>query len=173
MVSEGTPAAVSSSLQPTNRGPLSRRKWLDIRRAARIAREEGVRLVVHGIVVDAEEPREQPRLQPRDWSLLRRSTEPVASVQQRSYSAPNTPQTVRKREQRSRDRLADFNSKRRRQLIASSSRISTFLSQFRLNRKWQVFIGWRQQQQQQQPPTSFELRKLDGLAASWKLGPRG
>jgi len=150
MVSAGTTAAASSSLQSSNRGLLSRRKWLDIRRAARIAREEGVRLVVHGIVVDAEEPREQPRLQPRDWSLLRRSTETVASVQQRSDSAPNPPQTVRKREERSRDRLVAFNSKRRRQLIASSPRIQTLLRQFRWNRMQSVWIQWKQQQQQQQ-----------------------
>jgi len=145
--------------------------WFDVRYAARIARDEGVQIVVHGVAVSASiqiEPQEQPRQQPRDWSSLRQPMEPVAPVQPRSDIAPNTPQTMRKREQRSQDRLSAFNSKRRRQLIASSPRIQTFLKQFRWNRMQQVWIPWKQQQQQQkqqqQQQQEAAARRLQAFA---------
>ena len=77
---------------------------------------------------------------------------------------------MRKREQRSRDRLSVFNSKRRRQLIASSPRIQTFLRQYRWTRMQQVWTEWQQlqleQKQQQQKQAAYEatVRRLQAAA---------
>ena len=54
---DARPTTSAGSSPTATRGRLSERAWADVRRAARLAREEGVQLTMHGISINDCESR--------------------------------------------------------------------------------------------------------------------
>jgi hypothetical protein len=113
--------AVKPSLPSATRGRLSARAWADVRIAARIAREEGVALDVHGVHI-TNISRRKP--------MLKEKCNKVQHGQQRMAEAANpkqptavvdeaSPQPRSKRAARSAQRLLDFQERKRAAAIAA------------------------------------------------------
>ena len=74
LCSYSTTADQMSTVKPkaaaTNRGLLTARHWQDIRRAARLARSEGVTLILHGITIDPTARGQENQPQPENTSPM-------------------------------------------------------------------------------------------------------
>ena len=110
--------ARSAEAGPTptaKRGRLNDRAWRDVRRAARIAREEGVSLRVHGVEVTG--------LLKQQWVAKRcvhvakqQPAESAASKQASAAAGDSSQPQLSRRQQRSAQRLLEFQEKKRAQL---------------------------------------------------------
>ena len=107
--------ARSAEAGPTptaKRGRLNDRAWRDVRRAARIAREEGVSLRVHGVEVTG--------LLKQQWVAKRcvhvakqQPAESAASKQASAAAGDSSQPQLSRRQQRSAQRLLEFQEKKR------------------------------------------------------------
>ena len=110
--------ARSAEAGPTptaKRGRLNDRAWRDVSRAARIAREEGVSLRVHGVEVTG--------LLKQQWVAKRcvhvakqQPAESAASKQASAAAGDSSQPQLSRRQQRSAQRLLEFQEKKRAQL---------------------------------------------------------
>ena len=113
--------AAKGSPQTAKRGRLSERAWADVRHAAKVAREEGVTLKVHGIEVTGllKQHTKVPR---KSCKVLQKPAETAATMKP---SAPaddsSSPAPLSKRKERSAQRLLEFQKKKRAELFAKKS----------------------------------------------------
>ena len=114
----------SASGSPTTaatRGRLSERAWADVRRAARLAREEGVKLCVHGVLVSPVLQKLQHRMIPGRRATHGRQQPAETAVQKQSMPTAvdeASPPALSKRHQRSAERLQEYQEKKRAALVA-------------------------------------------------------
>ena len=95
------------------RGRLSERAWLDVRRAARLAREvPGVALRVHNVTVTGllKQQKVTPTLLHK---VQKKPTESVAPTLPSAMVDKASPSPLNKRQQRSAQRLQEFQEKKR------------------------------------------------------------
>ena len=137
------PTALRSSSAAT-RGWLNERQWLDVRKAARIARAERVVLKVHGVAVGSLRKRRTVCNQKGgvDKEQQQKSAESAVPMQLADSDA-SSPPPLSKRRQRSRDRLLEFQRQKRTKLLAASTRVQLFLRQFRWQRMQNVWTAWK------------------------------
>ena len=140
------------------RGQLNERQWQDVRTAARIAREEGVSLKVHGVDVGAP---------------LRQCCK-VGGMQEQQHqmlpSGGEVPQPLSKRQQRSQARLLEFQGRKRKQLLGASTRVQRFLKDFRWKRLMDVWTAWKRKQLVQSRLRSLLWRDWTRPLESWSPG---
>ena len=103
--SKGSPPAAM-------RGRLSERAWADVRIAAKLAREEGVTLKVHGIEVTGllKQQKVHPVLRIK---VQKKPTETVAPTLPSTTAADAAPPPMSTRQRRSQQRLLEFQEKKR------------------------------------------------------------
>lgn len=90
-------------------GCVSARRWKDLRQAARLARTEGVTLIMHGITISPLSAHGgKENRQPAGNGEKAKTMRDTKAHQQTESDAP-APATVSKRQQRSLQRLAQFN----------------------------------------------------------------
>jgi hypothetical protein len=144
---------VVDSQLATTRCRLTDDQWEDVERAARIARANGVKLTVHGIVIAAVSPRQYRQPQPVDAADNRRGRRVQAETAKatRPAASVGTKRSL-KRKQRSMERLVEFQARKRKALIASSTRIQYFVKTFRWVRMQNAWTEWMAAQQPPQPP---------------------
>lgn len=176
-------AAACGPSQPSaaKRSRWDERRWADIRRAAEIARDTGVQLVVHGVTITAAAVR-QPQPAAAASGGQQRTLAAVEATQPARQAAtdgmesppPGAPQPLSRRQlrskQRSQQRLAEFQSQKRKLLISQSQRISQFLRQFRRNRMHLVYTVW--QLQQKQDPEQRAQQQLARWISSRPVGSK-
>ena len=114
-------AAAKGSLPTAKRGRLSERMWADVRRAARIAREEGVTLRVHHGGVDITGVLKQQAKAPRPLvhKAQKKPVEAAEPILPSTTADETSPPTLSKRKQRSTQRLLEFQEKKRAALFAA------------------------------------------------------
>jgi hypothetical protein len=134
---DGTTAAPAAK-----RGRLNDRQWHDVRRAARLAREEGVTLSVHGVQISA--PKVQKKLTPCSLGQKQQAGCKQRAAASAATSEPAAQPQPSRRQQRSAQRLLEFQVHKRKLLLASSGRVQTFLRQFRWQRMQLVWSSWMQ-----------------------------
>jgi len=131
----------ASPAAPAKRGRLNERQWADVRRAARLARKEGIGLKVHGVEIfcNAQKNKTRPCVG-KQQKQQQQQKEKVGQQQQ------PTPQSTRdaRRDERSAQRLLVFQKKKRKELLSQSSRVQTFLRQYRWNR---MQLVWKESMQ--------------------------
>ena len=101
----------SGSEPKARRGRLDERAWADVLRAAKVAREAGVALTVHGVHV-APFPLKQPKGQ--DKHKMHKT--PKTPVVGGDSSSPRPPS---KRQQKQAQRLEEFHEKKRQANVAA------------------------------------------------------
>ena len=146
---------------------LSERHWRDLDRAAQIAGARNVRLIVHGIIVEAQVKQQQPQQQqqqsPHQPAQPTQPAQPAQSAQSLTMTGEPPAQPLSRRQQlskkRSQSRLQLYNSKKRRQLISASPRVQIFLKQFRWNRMQKVWTAWMAAQQQEEQKQQQQQQK--------------
>ena len=106
------------------RGRLSERAWADVRRAARLAREEGVTLRVHGIEVTGElkqrigKPKKPRKVQQQPAETVE-PERPSTAGDVSSAAVESPPLPISKRKERSAQRLLEFQKKKRAEIFAT------------------------------------------------------
>ena len=116
------------------RGQLNERQWHDVRVAARIVRDDGVSLKVHGVDILV------PLRQCKGAGVLQ--------DQQRQMLEPGgeSPPPFSKRQQRSQARLMEFQRRKRKELLGASTRLLRFCKAFRWQRMMDVWTAWQRKQ---------------------------
>ena len=114
---EAREASNARSLATGKRGRLSERSWADVRRAARIAREEGVALKVHGIEVTGK-LKQLSGAKNVARKVLQKPAEPAAPAQPSAVSDEASPPPLSKRQQRSAQRLQEYQEQKRGAAVA-------------------------------------------------------
>ena len=112
-------AAVESSRAVARRGRYSERVWADVRIAARIAREEGVSLTVHGINILVQLKQLKKMNTRTAHKVQKQPTEAVAPQKRQAVSDEASPRLPSKRHQRSAQRPLDYQEKKRAELTAA------------------------------------------------------
>jgi len=136
---ESRAAVVAERRPAAKRGRLNERQGVDVDRAARTVRETGVSLKVHGVEVffnpknNSSTPCSLGQQQPQQRQ--RRRTEVEKSL------SPLLPQQSARKARAAR-RLLEFNANKRKELLLASSRVRTFLRQFRRERVQLVWTAW-------------------------------
>jgi len=112
--------AAKGSLPSAKRGRLCERTWADVRRAARVAREEGVKLRVHHRCVDIIGVLKQHTKVPCKVvsKVQKKPTETVAPTLPSATAGEAPPPPLSKRKQRSAQRLQDFLERKRAAAVA-------------------------------------------------------
>ena len=103
----------------STRGRIAEREWRDIRRAARIARVEGVALKVHGVEVAALSIRKAPDKKANH--LQKQPTDPVDPPKQQDEAVGDTPRPPTARQQHRAQRLREYQEKKRCELAAAAA----------------------------------------------------
>ena len=106
-------AAVRGSSGVAKRGRLSEGAWADVVRAARVVREEGVALKVHGVEITCVLKQHKVTGRRATPGQQKKPTEAVASKPPPAVSGEAPPPSVSKRRERSRQRLLEFQEKKR------------------------------------------------------------
>ena len=106
--------AAKPSPVAATRGRLSERVWADVRRAARLAREESVVVKVHGIEVYGL-PLKQHKLTPcrLGHKEQKKPAEPAAPTLPSATAGDAPPKPLTKRQQRIAQRLMEFQEQKR------------------------------------------------------------
>ena len=183
--------ADAASVRPTaNPGRLGANAWKDIRHAARLAREQGVSLVVHGVTISPvqEMPhQEECRTKGKAGKM---GTESGPSPPQDLRAAQQAPS---KRQQRSAARLAEYKHKKQHAAkiyVAWQSALQALVRHYRAYRRNAVWTEWmraeverapmlpakkrpREKPQQESEPEEADLDYLLGLPqgateAAWR-----
>ena len=141
------------------RGQLNERQWQDVRKACRTTRREGISLIVHGVktVAPLRQCRRKGAKQEQHGQALE-SARPMQLISDGDSSPP----PLSKRQQRSHDRLLDYQMRKRKQLLGASTRVQRFLQQYR----WLQRVRWPPRP----PPT--RTTPLRPLALSFPLPTR-
>ena len=112
----GNREAAAAKLSPAaaTRGRLSERAWADVRRAARLAREEGVAVKVHGIEVYGL-PLKQHKQTPCSLGhqVQKKPAEPAEPTLPSATAGDAPPKPLTTRQQRSAQRLQEYQEKKR------------------------------------------------------------
>ena len=97
------------------RGSLSARQWQDLRQAARLARSEGVTLVMHGVKVSGEKTTTARQEAPRQQAAAQRDAAQGAGDAQPMDTTAGAPAAVSDNSQQRRDarRLKEFLERKR------------------------------------------------------------
>ena len=113
-------AAAKGPLPTAKRGRISEHTWADVRRAAQIAREEGVKLRVHQGVVEIIGVLKQHTKVPRKVvnKEQKKPTEAVEPALPSTVGDETPPPSLSKRKERSQQRLLEFQKKKRAVLFA-------------------------------------------------------
>ena len=107
-------AARRRSSAQAKRGLLSERAWVDVRRAARVAHDEGVTLRLHGIEVTSNTLKQLKEVKEKHMQQ-----KPAESAGRTQHSADgDAPPPLSKRKERSARRLEEFLEKKRTAFIA-------------------------------------------------------
>ena len=112
-------AAVKASSTTAIRGRFDERTWADVRRAAMIARDTGMALRVHGRCVDIIGELRQPAKMTVTKMEPKKHTAPktqAAATPPQEHEEASTP-AVSNRKQRSRDRLQEFQQRKKAELV--------------------------------------------------------
>ena len=108
-------AARRRSSADAKRGLLSERAWADVRRAARVAHDEGVTLRLHGVVVTNNTLKQLEQVNTKH--MQQKPVESAGGTQQRTTEG-KVPPSPSKRKKRSAQRLEEFLEKKRNAFIA-------------------------------------------------------
>ena len=100
----------------------------DVRKACRTTRREGISLIVHGVKTVA--PLRQCRRKGAKQEQHGQALESARPMQLTS-DGDSSPPPLSKRQQRSHDRLLDYQMRKRKQLLGASTRVQRFLQQYR------------------------------------------
>ena len=119
------------------RGRLSQRQWEDVREGARIVKQSGVSLKVHGVEICFDPKKTFTSFS----SELGQQQQPRRRLSQSSPQSSQPAQPTQ-RKQRSAQRLQDFQKKKRNTLLASSWRVPRFLRLARWTRVQHVWTAW-------------------------------
>lgn len=159
-------ATTAKGSPPTaKRGRLSERVWADVVRAARLAREDGVTLTVHGVKVDGKrKPLRESKTHMHKGKKKLADAAMQTLPSEAGGEAPPPP--LSKKQQRSAQRLREFQEKKRKELLQASPRVQAFLRQFRWGRMQEVWTRWMRAQQ-----LRAKLRSL--LWRGWTLVEEG
>ena len=113
-------AAAKGSLPAVKRGRISERTWSDVRRAAQVAREEGVKLRVHHGVVDIIGVLKQPTKVPGKVvnKEQKKPAKPVEPTLPSTVGDETPPPPLSKRKEKSKQRLLVYQEKKRAELFA-------------------------------------------------------
>ena len=104
--------AAKGSPPAAKRGRLSEREWVDVRHAARLAREEGVKLRVHGIAVTGL-LKQQCKVQHKACKVVQKPAETAAPKPPPVAVDETSPPPLSNRKQRSAQRLLEYQQKKR------------------------------------------------------------
>ena len=144
--------AAAAPVQPTAyRGWLGAKAWQDVRHAARLAREQGVSLVVHGVTISPvlEVPhKEECRTKGRAGQT---GTESGPSPLQEPRAAQPRPS---KRQQRSDARLMEYKSKKQHAtkiFVAWQSALRALVRCFRAYRRNNIWTEWMRAEVERAP----------------------
>ena len=112
-------AGADGSPVAAKRGRLSDRAWADVRRAARLAHEERVTLRVHGIEVTGTlKQRKVKEMKHKDLNVGKQKLAEADRPKQSSTKGGEaTPPSLSKRQQRSQQRLQEFQEKKQKALL--------------------------------------------------------
>ena len=110
-------ADATGSPAVTKRGRFNERVWADVRIAARVAREEGVVLDVHGIKITGMLKQHKVNKVLR-MGLQQQQAEAAVPQQPSATSDEASPPPASKRKQRSAQRLQEFQEKKRVAAVA-------------------------------------------------------
>lgn len=125
------------------RGQLNERQWQDVRKACRTTRREGISLIVHGVKTVA--PLRQCRRKGAKQEQHGQALEFARPMQ--LSDGDSSPPPLSKRQQRSHDRLLDYQMRKRKQLLGASTRVQRFLQQYRWQRMQDVWTMWQRRRQ--------------------------
>ncbi len=137
----------------TKRGWLDARAWRDIGRAARLVREQGVSLVVHGVPIKPvlEMPHQEKMMMGKPCSQRQAEQEPAQPVPQRHCAEKNEPS---KRQRRSAERLEKYNNKKKRaaDIFAAWKGVLRALRRcYRAKRRSDVWTAWMRAEVERAP----------------------
>jgi len=110
-------ATPQGSATTARRGRLSERAWADVRRAARLARAEGITLKVHGVEITGVLKQPQVAKTRTKRKAQQRPAETAASEQPSTVADEASPPPLSKRKQRSAQRLLEFQEKKRAAML--------------------------------------------------------
>ena len=110
-------ATPQGSATTAKRGRLSERAWADVRRAARLARAEGITLKVHGVEITGVLKQPQVAKTRTKRKAQQGPAETAASEQPSTVADEASPPPLSKRKQRSAQRLLEFQEKKRAALV--------------------------------------------------------
>lgn len=152
----------SSAPAAANRGCLSVRQWADIRQAAQLAREQGVNLKVHGVVVfSTDSPpsagHTQSEVKEKPAAPRRASGRP-----QPMDSVGEQPVARTKKQQRDAQRLADHREQQRAAPILARWELLARqpLRVVRRMSRDEVWTSWRREAQEHKQAARRRLRAL-------------
>jgi hypothetical protein len=97
------------------RGRLSEREWVDVERAARVARSHGLTLKVHGVEFTGILKQNQVK-KTTAHKVLQPQVETAVAQPPPTSGSETQPQSLSKRQQRSQLRLQEFQQKKQRRL---------------------------------------------------------
>lgn len=147
--------AAAASVQPTaHRGRLDANAWQDIRRAACLAREQGVSLTVHGVLINPVQQmphQEESRTKGNADQVGMESGPPPPQDLRVAQAAPNKPT---RRQQRSAARLVEYNKKQKHatQVFAAwKSALRALARCFRAYRRNQIWTEWMRAEVERAP----------------------
>ena len=126
-----------------SRGQLNERQWQDVRTALRIARSEGGTLKVHGVECAGPPVLGKGVKQQQHGS----QAEPAGSTQLAAAGDESSPQPLSRRQQRSRNRLLEYQKAKRKKLLGASTLVQALLRMFRKQRMQNVWAAWVRRQQ--------------------------
>ena len=118
MGADANRAAAADRSPPTaKRGRLSERAWTDILRGARLARAEGVELLMHGVKITGT--RKPSPVKMASCKGLQQPVEPAVPKPPLAKADDASPPPLSKREERSARRLQVFQQKKRAEIFAA------------------------------------------------------
>ena len=167
-------AAVRASPGVAKRGRLSERAWANVVRAARVVREEGVAVKVHGIEVYGL-PLKQHKLTPcrLGHKAQKKPAEPAAPTLPSATAGDAPPKPLTTRQQRSAQRLMEFQEQKRaaavQELVAKGCELSVAQAKVaRLERK-----RLEERTKAGAAPMEEDAASVDGRPAGEDGQPRG